>query len=138
MKDYKTISRELAFKTLYAWDIKGGEPINIFEDVLNVSESKPKKDAKKYAQNIINTFSNNIENIDKEISSRLENWTLETIGEIEKALLRTAFTEFLYLKPKKSIQAIIDYLDIANKYSNKNTASFINGVLSPLIKDEPI
>ncbi len=135
MKNHKTLSRELAFNALYAWDIKGGEPIPILEDILHVMEFKPKKDAKKYAVGIVKLFSDNTEYIDKEISSKLENWNFDNIGAIEKALLRTAFTEFLYLKPQKKIQAIIDYLDISNKYSNKNTTTFINGVLSHLVEN---
>lgn len=136
MKVHRTLARELAFNILYAWDINSGEPISIGEDVLNVMNLDIKKDAKKYTFLIVKHFSENIDSIDKEISSKLENWTLEDIGKIEKAILRVAFTEFLYLKPKKTIQALIDYMNIANKYGNKKTPAFINGVLSQVIKNE--
>ena len=136
MKVHRTLARELAFNILYAWDINSGEPISIGEDVLNVMNLDIKKDAKKYTFLIVKHFSENIDSIDKEISSKLENWTLEDIGKIEKAILRVSFTELLYLKPKKTIQALIEYMNIANKYGNKKTPAFINGVLSQVIKNE--
>jgi len=135
MKEIRARAREIAFRSLYAWDISGGEIYSIAQEIINMSEPPLKKDSKKYAILITKKFEENIENIDKKIASYLENWNLDDLGSIEKAILRTAFTEFLYIKPKKNIQAIIDYVEIANNYGNKKTPSFINGILSRLSKD---
>ncbi|MGC9143432.1 transcription antitermination protein NusB, partial [Hydrogenobaculum sp.] len=107
----------------------------IAQEIINMSEPPLKKDGQKYALLITKKFEENIESIDKKIASYLENWTLDDLGSIEKAILRTAFTEFIYIKPKRNIQAIIDYVEIANNYGNKKTPSFINGILSKLSKD---
>ncbi len=135
MKEIRTRARETAIRALYAWDINGGDLITVAEEIINMSEPPLKKDAQKYAKLIVKKVEENIENIDKEIASYIENWNFDDLGAIEKAILRASFAEFLYIKPKKHIQAMIDYINIANDYGNKKTPAFINGILSRLLKN---
>ncbi|GAB6077632.1 transcription antitermination factor NusB [Hydrogenobaculum acidophilum] len=135
MKEIRAKARELAIRILYAWDINGGDIKNISEEIVNMEEEPTQKDTKKYTRLIITKFEENVESVDKKIASYLENWNFDDLGSVEKAVLRASFSEFLYIKPAKYIQAIIDYVDISNKYGNKKTPSFINGILSKLVKD---
>jgi N utilization substance protein B len=134
MENVRRKARDIAFRTIYAWDINGGNISEIVKEIINMEEKPLKRDIVKYANLIISKFENNIESIDKEIASYLENWTFDDMGAIEKAVLRTSFTEYLYIKPKKQIAALTDYLNITNTYSTPKSTSFINGVLSSLIK----
>ncbi len=135
MKELRTAARETAIRILYAWDVNGSDINNITEEIISMSEPPLKKDAKKYVKVIIKKFEEHIETIDKEIASYLENWSFDDLGSIEKAILRASFAEFLYIKPQKYIQAMIDYVNISNEYGNKKSPSFINGILSKLVKN---
>jgi len=135
MKETRAKARELSIRILYAWDINGGNIKNISEEIINMEEEPVQKNTKKYTNLIVTKFEENLESVDKEIASYLENWNFDDLGSIEKAILRASFSEFLYIKPAKYIQAIIDYVNISNKYGNKKTPSFINGILSKLAKN---
>ena len=75
-----------------------------------------------------------LEEVDAQVSSALDNWRLERVGKIDRAILRIAAVEILYVDevpPKVSIQEAIR---LAEAYGGEDSPRFVNGVLDALFK----
>ena len=80
-------------------------------------------------QNIINKQ----EEIDKEISRYLYNWSIDRLSILVKLILRYAYFEFLYtdLDPELIINEAIE---LAKAYAEIDSYKFINGILDNYYK----
>ena len=71
----------------------------------------------------------------EKISKNLkDNWTIDRISKIDKALLILAIYEIQYKEiPFKVV--INEVVELAKKYGEDTSASFINGVLANVVKE---
>ncbi|SKC57179.1 NusB antitermination factor [[Eubacterium] yurii] len=86
-----------------------------------------------YIKLFISSFLDNKELIDSEISQVLsDKWTVKRLAKIDLALIRTAITEIKYLDIPYKV-AINEALELAKKYSDEKSSSFINGILKDYV-----
>ena len=86
-----------------------------------------------YIKLFISSFLDNKELIDSEIAQVLsEKWTVKRLAKIDLALIRTAITEIKYLDIPYKV-AINEALELAKKYSDEKSSSFINGILKDYV-----
>jgi transcription antitermination factor nusB len=86
-----------------------------------------------YIKLFISSFLDNKELIDSEISQVLsDKWTVKRLAKIDLALIRTAITEIKYLNIPYKV-AINEALELAKKYSDEKSSSFINGILKDYV-----
>ena len=80
----------------------------------------------------------NEEEILKLISQNLkEKWYISRISKVNTALLKLATYEIVYAKlPYKVV--VNEVVEIAKKYGDENSPSFINGILANIIKQTGI
>ena len=115
----KSAKRELTFKILYSGQINkemNDEELQIFLGENNLKERDK-------------------EDIQKTINANLkDNWTIDRISKIDKALLILAIYEIQYKEiPFKVV--INEVVELAKKYGEDTSASFINGVLANVVKE---
>lgn len=86
-----------------------------------------------YIKLFISSFLDNKDLIDSEISQVLsDKWTVKRLAKIDLALIRTAITEIKYLDIPYKV-AINEALELAKKYSDEKSSSFINGILKDYV-----
>ena len=86
-----------------------------------------------YIKLFISSFLDNKELIDSEISQVLsDKWTVKRLAKIDLSLIRTAITEIKYLDIPYKV-AINEALELAKKYSDEKSSSFINGILKDYV-----
>lgn len=129
----KSTIREVTFKLLYSLEIQKNyeeDSIELFLDDNEINEEKVKKEITKDVNNI----NENSEDIISQISNNLKSdWKLERISKINLALLKLAIYEMLYKKvPYKVV--INEVVELAKKYGEDTSKSFINGVLATVVK----
>jgi len=129
----KSTIREVTFKLLYSLEIQKNyesDTIELFLDDTEVKEEKVKQEITKDVNNI----NENSEEIISQISNNLKSdWKLERISKINLALLKRAIYEMLYKKvPYKVV--INEAVELAKKYGEDASSSFINGVLATVVK----
>jgi len=69
------------------------------------------------------------EEIDREISSHCRQWTLERMPQTDLAILRVAVCELMYMDDVPEGASINEAVELAKKYSDVNSPSYINGIL---------
>ena len=129
----KSAIREETFKLLYSLEIQkefDTEEIDLFFEDTEIEDEK----AKKEILNEINEIKEKNEDIIKQISENLKSdWNVERISKINVALLKIAIYEMLYKEvPYKVV--INEVVELAKKYGEDTSSSFINGVLATVVK----
>ena len=129
----KSARRELTFKILYGIQIN--KEMNQEELETFLEENKIKDNDKESIEKDIKSIKENINSITEKISKNLkDNWTIDRISKIDKALLILAIYEIQYKKiPFKVV--INEVVKLAKKYGEDTSASFINGVLANVVKE---
>lgn len=136
----RTETRELTFELLYSLEIqktKQNEYAEQIEMFLKEQEIDQEK-VKTYITQTINGINENEEAILKLISQNLkEKWDISRISKVNITLLKLATYEIVYAKlPYKVV--VNEVVEIAKKYGDENSPSFINGVLANIIKQAGI
>ena len=133
----KSTIREVTFKLLYSLEIqKNQEPetIDLFLEAEEITEEKVKQIIKEDVENI----NKNLEEILVHISNNLKaDWKLERISKINISVLKLAIYEMLYKKvPFKVV--INEAVELAKKYGDDNSKSFVNGILASIVKEKKL
>lgn len=129
----KSTIREITFKLLYSLEVqKNYEEENIelfFQDI----ELKSKQIKLQISEDIKNIKDNESE-ILNQISGNLKTeWKLERISKVNIVLLKLAIYEMIYKNiPYKVV--INEVVELAKKYGEDASSSFINGVLASVVK----
>ncbi|MDR2456961.1 MAG: transcription antitermination factor NusB [Clostridiales Family XIII bacterium] len=94
------------------------------------------KSQKEYALTLLNAVEKHHDDIDDIIKKYLKNWKFERIGDIQRAILRLAIAEILYLNDIDEAVSINEAVNLTKKYSDENKAKFVNGILGKIVKNE--
>ncbi|KKO20094.1 MAG: transcription antitermination factor NusB [Candidatus Brocadia sp.] len=126
----RTIARELAIQALYQLDLRGDEILGEIESFCK--RSTEKHDVYQFAIALTNGCRSHLKEIDEKISMVTEHWELRRMAIIDKNILRLGVYELLYrndIPPKVSINEAIE---LAKKFSTKNSGTFVNGILDKI------
>lgn len=130
----RTAKREVVFKLLYSLEIQkssNDEEIDLFVENNEILNDEDKKYVKEMAHGIIE----NNEKISEEIANNLKkDWSIERISKIDLALLKLAIYEIKYKEIPFKV-AINEAVELAKKYGEDQSPSFINGVLANVVKE---
>lgn len=127
-------NREETFKLLYSLQLikenDTNEQIEIFCEQENLTDIKEKS----YINEIINGIKENNEDIEKQIEENIKSdWSISRISKIDLTLLKLGIYEILYSKlPYKVV--INEVVELAKKYGDDKSGSFVNGVLASIVK----
>ena len=129
----KSEVREEVFKLMYSLEVQknnSNEQIDIFLEDSELSD-KIRANIKDAAAGIVELNSK----IEEEISKNLKSeWNLERISKINMSILKIAIYEIVYKKLPYKI-SINEAVELAKKYGDENSASFVNGILASVVKD---
>lgn len=132
----RTETREQAFRLIYSSQIQKDmdeEQINIFIEENNLGEEEAE-----YIKNIFYGIKENKEEIEKLISSNLkEKWSMDRISKIDVSILKLAIFELVYSKLPYKV-AINEAVELAKKYGEDSSKSFVNGVLASIVKEKKL
>ncbi len=128
----RTETREQVFRLIYSSLIQkemSEEQIEIFIEENNLRKEE------EYVKGIFYGIQTNEEEIEKLIASNLkEKWSMERISKIDLAILKVAIFEMVYSGLPYKI-AINEAVELAKKYGEDSSKSFVNGVLASIVKE---
>lgn len=129
----RTQARESVIGLLYAYDLGNEGIVKFVDDILE--DKKIRNQQKEFALKIFNGTIKNLEIIDKEIISHLNQRTLEDLGSVEKSILRLAVYEILFEDLSKAI-IINEAIELSKRLASDGAPKFVNGLLDKVtIKD---
>ena len=116
---------------LYAYDL-GNENIAKFSDDI-LEEDKIRNKQREFSHQLFNGTIENLKMIDEEIKKHLTDWDYDSIGKVEKAILRLGAYEILVAKTDRAI-IINEAVELAKALADDKSPKFINGVLDAIGK----
>jgi len=133
----RTEVRELAFKLLYSNEIQKDIDEEQIELILEDNNIEG-KEAEKYIKTTFDGIKENISEIEELIQANLkEKWTMNRISKIDLAILKIAIYELVFTKlPYKVV--INEAVELAKKYGEDSSKSFVNGILASIVKEKNI
>jgi len=117
-------AREKALQALFQIDIGKNDTMEAYKYSLDGNEDD------EYLKQLIFGTVEHLKDIDSIITSNLENWTLDRLGNVDRNLLRLAVYEMKYMADVPHSVAINEAIEIAKQYGDDQSSKFINGVLS--------
>ncbi|MCB0394018.1 MAG: transcription antitermination factor NusB [Bdellovibrionales bacterium] len=133
----RSIGREIAMRGIFQIDFgQDLNNVNWQEAQLENDISESNNQAQKFAQELIRGFLQKQEEIDSKISSVSHNWKLSRLAPVDKSILRIAVFELI--NPKSEVPprvAINEAIELSKKYSTRDAAGFINGILDQVSKE---
>lgn len=129
----KSEIREEMFKLIYSLEVQKSEDLNQINIFLDNGEFK-EVEKNKIKDDVLKIISLESE-ISEEISKNLKSdWNISRISKINMSILKIAIYEIIYKKLPYKI-SINEAVELAKKYGDETSASFINGVLASVVKD---
>ena len=133
----RTEIRELSFELLYEIEIQkdsSKEHINLFIENFEIKDQK----AIDYINEVTSGIKSNEEMITELIKDNLKkDWDISRISKVNIAILKLAIYEMVISKiPYKVV--INEAVELAKKFSDDTSQSFVNGVLASVVKQQNI
>jgi transcription antitermination factor NusB len=124
----RTQARELALQLLYQLDLRGEEILPEIGAYLDDAASGD-AEMRSFAKELILGYWEQRQPIDQKIEEVAKNWQLRRMAAIDRNILRLATYELLYRDDIPPLVTINEAIDIAKKFSTKNSGPFVNGIL---------
>ena len=119
---------------LYAYDL-GNRAIAKFSDEI-LEESKIRNRQREFSNTLFQGTISNLLKIDSEVQKHLKGWDYQSIGKVEKAIMRLAAYEIMIEGTDKRI-IINEAIELAKALADDKSPRFINAILDAIGKEEP-
>jgi N utilization substance protein B len=125
-------AREGAMKLLFQMESNN----DFSDDALNFYLENFQYDEKEteYIKDAIYTIRKNVEEIDRNIISNLEGWSIHRLAKVDLSVLRLAIYEILYRDDIPIEVSINEAIETVKKYSKEDSFKFVNGVLGGFVR----
>ncbi|WP_068273148.1 transcription antitermination factor NusB [Aldersonia kunmingensis] len=90
-----------------------------------------------YAATILNGVADDLDRIDNTIESYLQDWALDRLPAVDRAILRIAVWELFHATDVPPVVAVDEAVELAKELSTDESPGFINGVLGQIVLVAP-
>lgn len=127
----RTKARKRAIDALYAAELRDGMATELLEATKEqVADRQNQDEIFDFAMELVSgVLSNQIE-IDEIISNVAQNWTLDRMPALDRAILRLAIYEISFGTATPAEVVISEAVALATELSTEDSPAFINGVLA--------
>jgi N utilization substance protein B len=125
-------ARRAAFVLLYQHDVVE-TPLEALVERYEADTGEP---LPLYAREVVDGVTASLSGLDQRLDAAATGWTSDRLGAVERAVLRLAAWE-LTTRPDIPAAAVIDEaVELAKRYASPEAASFVNGVLGRIAREE--
>lgn len=128
--------RECALQILYQMDVNKDletqAGLGHVEEAIRsfwTSFETVEEDERSFAERLVRGVVGDLDAIDDAIAGVSQNWRVARMGKVELNLIRIAAYEILRCPDIPRVASINEAVEIAKRFSGKESAAFINGVL---------
>lgn len=130
--DRRTKAREMAMQALYELDVQGKD---LFEHLRGfLAEQDNDNTVRKLAFDWAKGTWENLADCDELITASTIRWDIGRLSFVDRSILRLAIYQLKFCDDIPPRVVINEAIEIAKKFSNDKSASFVNGVLDAVLK----
>lgn len=125
--------RECVLQALYAYEQGEQTREEIQESIIENAGLDDR--TLSFARQLFDSAVANLKKIDEYITALATNWKIDRIAIVDKNILRMAICEVQYMPDIPMKVAINEAVELAKKYSTYESASFVNGILDRVLRE---
>src|SRR5262249_5508688 len=116
---------------LFQWDISAQDPTQLEAKFWRAA--KAAENTRAFANDLFEGAAKEVAVLDEIIAKHSDNWRLDRVSAIDRAILRLAVHE---LRGKETPSKVVlnEAVQMAKKFSSADSGSFVNGVLDAVFK----
>jgi transcription antitermination protein NusB len=122
----RTKSREFAMQMLFQWDMSQQDTAKL--ETKFWKGAKAAEQTRAFANQLFEGSAHDTTALDELISKHAENWRLERLAAIDRAILRLALHEMRATDTPPKV-VINEAVNLAKKFSSDDAGKFVNGIL---------
>lgn len=126
--------REHLFLMLFRKDFHEAEELKEQAQFYLETLEEPKEKDMEYLEKRFTDVLQYVNEIDSMIEEASKGWQLKRIGKIELTIMRLAVYEIKYDEEIPTGVAINEAVELAKKFGEDNSGSFVNGILAKIAK----
>lgn len=126
------MAREEAFILIFEKSFNDSSVDEILELAADVRDLKPDD----FIKTVFKGVFENIDEIDSLISENAVGWKITRISKTALSVLRLAIFEIKFMDDIPEAVSVNEAVEICKKYATKEDSSFVNGILSTVIKNK--
>ena len=130
----RTKSREFAMQMLFQWDMSHQEPSKLEDKFWRAA--KATDSTRNFANRLFEGAAKEAAALDELIVNHAENWRLERMAILDRAILRLAMHELRASDTPPKV-VINEAVELAKKFSSEGSGAFVNGILDAFRKTLP-
>ncbi len=130
MSRERSQARELALQCLYQLDLRGAEAEESARQLLATAEG-PVRD---YARTLVEGVRTRQEELTGILSALIEHWSWDRVAAVDRAILKIGAYEILHVPEVPPKAALDEAIELAKRYSTRESGSFVNGVLDKIYR----
>ncbi len=125
--------RESVISLLYAKDIGNDEIAKFVDEIFE--DKKIRNQQKEFAISLYEGVNAHQKELDAVVDKHLKEWKIESVGHIERAILRLGTYEILKTDLDDAV-IINEAIELSKSLASDTAPKFINGVLDAIQKDK--
>lgn len=134
----RRLARQAVLEALYAIEVSDcfdnqEQILELWNYCLGRYEMNEK--ARFFGEKFLRTVLRNLPTIDKLIGKHLQNWKLSRVAIIDRNILRMGVCEILFFTDIPRKVTIDEAIELAKRYSTKDSSRFVNGVLDNITEE---
>ncbi|MGY1856236.1 transcription antitermination factor NusB [Modestobacter sp. SYSU DS0290] len=125
-------ARKRAVDVLYEADLRSSDPLAVLRDRVG-DDSPPVPD---HAVRLVEGVVEQQARIDELIEQHATGWSLDRLPDVDRAILRMATYELLWVDDVPDAVVIDEAVTLAKALSTDDSPAYVNGVLGGIVKAE--
>jgi N utilization substance protein B len=126
-------ARELALQILYALDANPSVGIRETLQTFREEQTDVLTRVREFAEGLVQGVQEHRPVIDEAIKARSKNWTLVRMPRVDLNVMRMATYELMFRGDIPKKVSINEAIEIARKFGDKESPSFVNGILDEIL-----
>lgn len=118
----------------YRWESQGSEATLLDAMGHTVATRNVSERRLPYVRRVLTLMDAHRDEVDRALRAALDNWRLERLSSMDRAVLRIGTVEILYMPEIPPKVAIQEAILLAEAYGGDESPGFVNGVLDALYK----
>ncbi|SFL16315.1 transcription antitermination factor NusB [Geodermatophilus ruber] len=125
-------ARKRAVDVLYEADLRGADRLELLRE--RIAEGHPP--VSEHSVRLVEGVAEHADRIDELISRHATGWTLERLPDVDRAILRMAVFELLWVDDVPDAVVIDEAVELARALSTDDSPAYVNGVLGAILDRE--
>ncbi len=128
----RTKARKRAVDVLYEADIRSGDAVTLLRERQD-DETPPVPD---HTVRLVEGVAEHAVRIDELIDTHASNWSIDRLPDVDRAILRMAVFELLWVDDVPDAVVIDEAVELAKVLSTDDSPAYVNGVLGAILAAE--